>query len=355
MTIETDGGSESYLTTDQAVEKLLSRSAEAAPAPEPEAALEPVEAEPSEHIESEAEPQAEEASSEPTEANATDETGDPEPAEPAIEAPHWWAAEAKAKFVGLPPELQSVILEQEKNRERGVTQTQQRAAEAARLAEDAAKASQAKATESQALIERLGTLLPKAEEVFKGKWDGATPDWWATLARDDPTNYVRYRAEFDADTALLQQTRTAKQEADEKARIDREKAQADEKLAWANKQAETLRTLVPDLADPQKAHELSKRIVEYAKSLGATDADIANAGAVQWKMAHDAMLAHEARSKLAAPKPKPVVPARPPAKPGAASTRTPQTIVDTAKASLAKTGKPEDAVALLMARAQQRK
>lgn len=351
MTDTTSASPETALSVDQAVERLMAKPAAEAAAPEPASAPEPVEAEPN----STASPPADDTPSEPSEVNGEGETEEvTDPAQAAeVTPPHWWTAEEKDHFAKLPPELQNVVLKKDKDREAVVTKAQQAAATATKQAEEARTAAEERAAESTKLMEQVTPLLTKAADVFKGRWDGATAEWWLGLSREDPAKYQELRPQFEYEIDQLQQLNTAKQAADQKAQNDRTEAESARRQEWVNGEAVKLKTLIPELMDPAKATAILPRIVAFAKANGVTEEQIANVGAAGYAMAYKAMLAEEAKASLTAPKPKAIpVPAKPAVKPASGQTQSRANSADSAKERLAKSGRPDDAVALLMARSQ---
>ena len=131
-----------YLSQDDAIAQLAAQQspepdalvAQETPAPEPAAAPEVVET-PSEPATTGDDG---EAPAEPVGVAAPE--APPEPVKPAVEPPRFWSADAKARFSQLPPDLQSVILEEGKQGDRSVEEKQHAAAEARKAADaEAAK------------------------------------------------------------------------------------------------------------------------------------------------------------------------------------------------------------------------
>jgi len=121
------------LSVEQAVGLLSTPESEAAPIEE----VAPPEQE--EQHEIEAQPGAEDGdgAEAPTEPEAVDE-----PERPAIDPPHFWSAEAKARFAELPADLQEVVLAQERDFQRVSRQKLEEAATQRKEAETRAKALQ---------------------------------------------------------------------------------------------------------------------------------------------------------------------------------------------------------------------
>lgn len=315
------------LSVDQAVGLLAS--------PEPEAApVEPVEAAPEappEDIEEqedhpEAPPEAEggDGAETPTEAEV-----EQEPEAPAIEPPHFWSADAKARFAELPPDLQEVVLAQEREFQRVSGQKLEEATTARKTAE-----AQAKALEG--LTEKISEAAQRAEEVFASRWDQMTPEVWAKLAQENPQQYIQLKAQHDADQAALQQSRTAKDAA--------ERVQF---AQWVQEQEATLKTRAPELADPVKGPENRKAVADYLQSKGVDEQALSRIGAVEAEIAWKALQYERGLASLNKPRP------TPPQKPAVRPTGTPSKPVsatDTLNRRLSQTHSVDDAVALLQAR-----
>ena len=131
-------------------------------------------------IANEAEPEPAEVVAGDDEATETSETTE-EPAK-AIEPPTSWNADAKERFKALPPELQRYVADRESERDRGLSKTQQEAAEARKAFEANAEAVQ---QERQALLQRLNSSIGYVETVDPIIAKGRKTDW-AQAIRDNP-------------------------------------------------------------------------------------------------------------------------------------------------------------------------
>lgn len=352
MSLSTTPSAEGPISFDQAVTMMRD-----VPAGVPEREEEPAaavaepeqveEADQTEQPESDATPPAEDVPAEAPEPNGETEVEALEPEAPAIKAPHWWAAEAKASFANLPPELQTVVLEQEKNRDRAISQAQQKATEAAKLADIARSASEAKATEITQFLERANAVLPAAEAAHKSKWDNID---WVRWAHEDPAAYTANRAIFEAETAQLQQLVAAKQTADGIAEKQRQDEAAKTHQEWAQGEAAKLATLVPDFVDPKEGKTRIDATVSFAKSAGFTAEQINNADASLYALAYDAMRWRQAQAAAKPPSKPAPTPARPALRPPAAqATTSTQRSATEAMTRLTKSGSTDDAVRALQA------
>jgi hypothetical protein len=315
------------LSVDNAVAALAAKREAPSPAVEAPKAAESA----PEPTESEAEPTVEGDAPEPEAANEDVEVeAQPEPEAPAIEPPKFWDADAKTKFRELSPEHQAIVLAQS---EKGV----QASAKAIQEASERAKQAEHQAAGITALARELADFLPQAISTFKSRWDGVD---WVTLARDDPSSYVAYKAQHDAENGELERVKTANRIAQNEARA-----------AFLRSESVALATHAPELVDPVKGPERQQALASYLKTNGASDEDVAGLTAVAAGIAYKAMLYDRAKAKPLTPAPKPVaqpVKVVPPTAAPAAS--SPRREVETLTRRLAQTGRPEDAIALLQAR-----
>jgi hypothetical protein len=169
--------------------------------------------------------------------DAEDEEGR-EPAEPAIQPPASWSADAKSKFAELPPDLQTEIVRRESERDRGVNQ---------RLNEIAAER-QAIQTERQRAARDLDTLIQTAALTDPILVEGMATDW-QRLAQTNPALHQQKFAAFQRRLGDIQAAARLKDQLDGetmRARAEREKAALAEKLPeWSEPQ--TREKLVADL------------------------------------------------------------------------------------------------------------
>jgi hypothetical protein len=340
-----------YLSSEDAVSRLMDSTPipvephlQVSEAPEP-AAETPTEAD---EPQSEADPAAETDLA----ADAPSEIGPAGPAEPvetpAIEPPHFWNAEKKAEFAKLPPELQTLLKEQADNGVKAVNQSLEKAAETRKAAEEAVKKADAEYASLTALNQRLGEVLPKAEEQFKSRWGHLTPADWLELARENPDRYVEAKALFDTETAELQRLQDAKKDVD----AAETKKRDDAHQAYQASEVEALKAYAPELADPKTAKETSEKLVNYLKtSLGVTPQEMPGIPAKALAAALKAMKYDELMARAKTPSLPPAkTPPAPAVKPRAGGAQTPRTAEQASLAALKKSGKPEDAIALLLSR-----
>jgi hypothetical protein len=197
----------------------------------------------------------------------------------AVDAPKWWDAEDKAVFATLTPEQQAAVAKNEAKREAITAKSKQEAAEQR-------KAAEAKVGELTGLAERLAQALPKAEQAFQSRWEGATAEVWQELAASDPLEYIKLRAEFDAEMGQLQHARAAEAQASEVAQANH----------YAT-QAARLRELNPVLVSDAKS---MAAVGEYIVKTGIAPEAIMHASAEELNMAWKAMKYDEAQAKAKA-------------------------------------------------------
>lgn len=268
-----------------------------------------------------------------TEEAPTEETvdqADDEPV-PVVDPPLYWSAENKDKFASLPPDLQEVLKTEWQNGERVTNQKMEEAAVARKAAEKEAKT-------LAEINERVSAATEVAERAFGDKWAGATPQWWADLARDNPENYTTYKAQFDADQYMLQQAKAAREQA--------EQVQRDN---WMREQAVQLKTLIPPLADPKAGKQVSEEITRYMLDRGVPEQALSDIAAVGYEFAWKAMQWDKAQQAKPTPqKPIPSALASKAAPVSRASTEQ-QKLNSARGKAWAPTGTREDMVRLMLA------
>lgn len=343
----------SSLSIQEAVAAL--REPEAAAEPEPEAPEAAPEGEP------EAEPEAEEVAEPQSEAEPTaEEPLDPEtvieeepqaeepesdPETPVIAAPQSWDAAERATFATLPPVAQGIILKREAERDRAVSKAQQESTAARKQAEaDLAGLAQYKATFDQ--------IATRANQVFADKWAGVD---WVAWAAQDPAAYIAGKAQYDAEQAELQTVRQAQADA-EKVK------QQDEQVEFQNYvQGEfaKLSEIAPHLADPKEGPAKRTEVTQFLLDRKIPQDAIRQISAEEMAIAYDAMQYRKLKAQGKAAAARPAAPATRPtpaparaAAPSAAPQVRPtqQRTTDAAMARLSKTGKMDDALAVMRAR-----
>lgn len=329
MTLDATSSNEGALTIEQAT-SLLSGSADA-----PAAAVEPEEPEQAAAEQDDASPPEADTAGEAEEPGdgGESETQEPEPEASGVDAPTWWAAEHKAAFAKLPPDLQAVVSQQEETRERVVAKAKEEAATARKSAETEAET-------YRSTLQAIGSWLPKAVETFKSRWDGITAEDWAAFAEQNPEAYTKAKAQYELET---------KQIADaQKAHDDAQKVQ---RAAALKAESEKLPQYAPALVDPKEGPARKRELAKFLVESGVDAAMLPDLTAVALGLAYDAMLYRQGKAKLAAtPKPTPAVPKAPVAPTAPQGRTSQQRSLEQIGARLNKSGSIEDAVALLQAR-----
>lgn len=252
-------------------------------------------------------------------------------AAPAIEPPASWSAADKKTWAKLTPEVQAVVAKREADRDRAVSVANQEKGELTRVLTQVA--------------ERYQEQAPLLADQFSQRWGGID---WVKFARDDPDNCQVYRAEMEA----------------ERERLDRFNAETKRvsDLAYQRflaDEGEKLRSVAPDLADPDKGPDRRRRVAEFLVKQGFEPERLRYATAAELSIAQDAMKWREAQAdaqrRASLPKKQPA--AAPPPKPiasnGAGTAAPPQRALQGLETKLTKSGSLDDAVSLLLARQTQ--
>ena len=165
---------------------------------------------------------------------------------PQLEPPRWWSKTNKELFKQLTPELQAVVHEQEETREKVVARVKQESADAKKQADDRAAK----------LDHQIGIIVPlvtKAQDVFKGRWEGV--DWAAVAQQVDPQEYNRLKAEYEKEQQTLTHLETAATVLEQQQLAEFQAGERDK-----------LKTVAPDLVDeklgPQRRRAISQFLLE---------------------------------------------------------------------------------------------
>lgn len=265
------------------------------------------------------------------------EDAEPEaPKEPEIPPPVSWSKDDAATWAALTPEARAVVAKREADRDRAVSLAMQEKAAALK--------------ELNEISAELQEWAPKALQIFQDRWQGATPEWWAQLAQQDPQQYWTLKAQFDAEreqAGKLQAEAARTQEASHR--------------AFLAEEAKKLAEVAPELVDPKMGEARRKAVAEFLVQNGIEPDALSYASAAELKIASlalDGMKWREAQAKARAkaseaPKqqPAPTRPARPIA-PATSGIPSKGRELQGLEARLTKTGSLDAAVDLLMARGQ---
>jgi hypothetical protein len=257
----------------------------------------------------------------------------------AVDMPSSWSKEDADLWASLPAEAQGKIAEREAQRDAGLNQKLQEAANARKLVEQqAAEANANRDAYARAIDEVAGLLqYPKP----------APTDYGAGTENYDRESYDLAVYQWEQTQTQLQslfqqRQAIAAQQEHEEARQRTLAHQEIEETAWPKFLAD-----VPDLADAAKGRQIISGLVEYGAENGINK-DAFSAGNVTsvemrllWKAKeYDRIKSAEQRVKATNPQPKPASPA---IKPGGATTR--QTVqanrLNKATSRLAKEGSIE--------------
>ena len=248
--------------------------------------------------------------------------------------PSHWNAEERAIFATQPPEVQDAILAQEGKRESVL----QRAKQDAATAQQAARAQE---TELGRRVQALDALLKPAFQTFQTRW--ANIDWSDLPDRIGADQTLKLRAQFENEQAMIKRLVQ-----------EQENAETERHRNFVANESERLKTEAPDLVDPREGRGRMQALAQFLVSEGFPAERLSMMSAKEAAIAYDAMRWRQAEAKAKAAQIKPAqrrengrvaaAAVRPTA---SVPPRTPQTKADDAMRRLAKTGRIDDAVAVL--------
>jgi hypothetical protein len=200
----------------------------------------------------------------PEKAASGEEKAKREPAEPAIEPPTSWDAEAKETFRTLPRNVQEFLNSREAEREKGVNLKLQEAAEVRKKAEaEAERANQYRTAYEQRLIAHAKHLEASIPDEFKAI---KSPADLYEVSKKDPALAARY-------TAFQQQAASVLNELSQVQYQRQAEAQA-RHAEYLGKEAEALAKVWPDFVDQTKGPAIRSDLSNYAKERGFSDAEV---------------------------------------------------------------------------------
>lgn len=205
----------------------------------------------------------EEGSGDEAEVEESDDEQEDEPAEPAIDPPASWKADAKEAFAALPPELQKVVSEREAQREAFV-QTK---------AQEAASTRQTVENEARAVIAQQSQQMAQELQQYASMMTPERPD--PAMLSYDPQGFYQAQSKYEAAVAQRDQ-------AQRQAAIYEDQAR---QQAMAIEQAETqaevvhLRSQFPEWYDPTTGPALQQELTATAKRMGYSETHISQARA----------------------------------------------------------------------------
>jgi hypothetical protein len=273
---------------------------------------------------------------------ASDDEADPPPAnekakQPSLEAPNGWPAEAKEKFKALPPDLQQVVVERERDRERHFLTTQQEVSAAKKAAEERIAAVQ---QERQDFSQKLGLLIEMAQTMDPVLAEGSRTDW-AALAKQNPA--VCQAKWFEYQQRLAQVTQLAEYRKGIDARMTADEAQ---------KAHEVLTERLDFWKDGEKRKTFQKELKSFLVNEGFSPAEVSavtDARAVllaRKAMMYDRLMAQQTSIADKRKRPAPSKTLRSQASSDEGSSARAQALAKRAKA----TGRLDDQAAAILAR-----
>lgn len=192
---------------------------------------EPTEAEIIASLAADDEPEPEAAQEQPEGEAEPAEQEQQEQDEPGEEPPEFWSAERKALWGKIPAEFRGPIREHYEEATRATNKKLEDAALRANKAEESAKAALAEREQLAGWWQANG---PGFSAMFQSKWAKIlTPE----LAKDNPGEYVRLKAEHDAEKAVLDQAQHVHHQEVQKAQQRAEQAHQQVRAAEHSKLA----------------------------------------------------------------------------------------------------------------------
>lgn len=197
-----------------------------------------------------------------TEEAASQEAGEQEAEpNPADDPPEFWSAEKKALWAKITDaDVRAAIRGHVDDASKAISGKMEEAAKARKEAEEKAARFEAERAQSVAWWQQAGPALQRS---LQGKWAGWTPEFQTKLAEENPAEYTRLKAAYDADMAQFSALATRQQREAEEVRKSQEARHQQERASEHQK----LATKYPaEFGDPKKAQEtydtLSKYLIE---------------------------------------------------------------------------------------------
>jgi hypothetical protein len=203
---------------------------------------------------------------------------------PAAEAAPVEAAPAVEEETQTPDEVAAEAEPAEPSQEENPTPVITKAPEPAPVAPKVADApAQDKLTATTELLTQLNTLVPQIQARMAAAFpDIKTFDDLEKLAAEDPARYFQY------DVLSKRLTEATQAQA---------RASAEYRAHWTQQEAVKLGNLLPEWNDPVKGPALKQSLTDFAKEVGYSDAQIAQAGASDIVLLRDAMQFREAKKQ----------------------------------------------------------
>jgi hypothetical protein len=324
-----------HLTVEQGVQALMAPVVEH----EEEASAESVEEE-APALEG-AEPEdesAEEESGEETESEEGEEEGE------RLPPPTSWAAEDHDAWNALTPAAQAVVAKREADRDRAVAIAAQKAAEVGKTVKGIAD-------RYEAVAAQITDDVGRAKASWQAKWGNV--DWVRAGRELDPQEFNAYRAQAEDEKEQI----LAYEAHQNRVVEDAKKASQLARTAFIEEEARKLHEKMPELVDPKEGPARRQKVASYLLESytsftpellldASADELIIAEKARRWDESQAVAKKQAALPRKATTPPKAIAPG---GLQGISQTRRNEAALS---ARLTKSGSPEDAVALLLARSQ---
>lgn len=283
-----------------------------------------------------------------TDPGETDDQGAEPESLPPIEPPRSWTKAERERFNSLPRETQEYLHSREAERERDFRRSQNEVAESR-------KAAQAEREQAEQVRKQYESQLPSLmQELQKSQQssfaDVRTVDDVEKMAAEDPFRYLQWQAHQTKLQAVNAELTKAQEE--------QSRSQRSQWAEHVQKENELAAEYIPELADKTKASELTSRAAERLSELGFKPDELAKLASGDEKLSiydhriqrlifSDLKLSDIQKAKaVAVAKPVPTV-----QRPGVAPARSAASdaTIQALKSRLEQTGRPEDAMKLLVA------
>jgi hypothetical protein len=321
--------------------------------PPPKKDDEPATPEPAGAAEPESPPDGDDAGPDDPVPGEIEVEGDPAD-EPSIDPPRSWSKEHKDAFKALPAHLQQMVADSERAREADFLRRQNEAANKERAAEAREQAAEQARQQYEAILPAVyAELSGEFQRKFGHIKTQADVD---ALRANSPMDWMEFKDARETLWAKYNEAQAVQQRQSEQRAQNFHQYTASQDTMFMDKR--------PAFKDPKKASVLQTEITDMLKAdYGFSDAELANAwnqGAYQtlrdhrWQLMITDALAYR-KAKTAA-KTAPRVPVPPVQRPGVAPQKGEAAVaaIKTLDDRLSRSGKLEDAVALLNARSKRR-
>lgn len=160
-----------------------------------------------------------------------------------------------------------------------------------RMAEAERAKSEAEAAKSQ-YLNALNTIVPQLQAQIQG----AFPE---IKSQEDVLNLMQTNPERYNQFVIAQTRLQVAAQHQQRALAEQQQSQRQQFETMQQEELKKLPTLIPELANPEKAPALAKKIQDYAKAQGYTPMQLAMASANDFKIIYRAMMADEYEAQTA--------------------------------------------------------